>query len=61
MCSILAQHCVGDIVIGNYLTFLLMGVVTTQTYTYYTRFAEDKLWVKLFVSAYLLFLLIIKN
>ncbi|KAF8158413.1 hypothetical protein B0H34DRAFT_655941, partial [Crassisporium funariophilum] len=41
----------GPMLIGFTFNVLLLGILMTQLYLYYTHYKRDKLWIKLFVAA----------
>jgi len=49
----------GPVLIGFTFNAVLLGVMFTQVYLYYTQFKNDKMWIKVFVAV--LFLLDIFN
>ncbi|KDR82574.1 hypothetical protein GALMADRAFT_134168 [Galerina marginata CBS 339.88] len=40
----------GPMLIGFAINIWMLGVITTQTYLYYTRYKDDKTWIKVFVA-----------
>ncbi|KAE9397304.1 hypothetical protein BT96DRAFT_76927 [Gymnopus androsaceus JB14] len=40
---------VGAVVVSNYLSYLTMGIVLSATWTYFSKFPNDKLWFKALV------------
>ncbi|KAF8158408.1 hypothetical protein B0H34DRAFT_708672 [Crassisporium funariophilum] len=49
----------GPMLIGFTINVLLLGIMTTQLYIYYTQYKDDKTWIKLFVAT--LYILNIAN
>ncbi|KAE9397281.1 hypothetical protein BT96DRAFT_995879 [Gymnopus androsaceus JB14] len=41
---------VGAVVVGNYLSYLTMGIVLCATWTYFSKFPNDKWWFKVLVT-----------
>ncbi|KAL0568096.1 hypothetical protein V5O48_013896 [Marasmius crinis-equi] len=41
---------IGPIFIANLINWMLMGTLVMQVYTYYLRFAKDRLWIRLLVA-----------
>ncbi|KAE9385398.1 hypothetical protein BT96DRAFT_1091323 [Gymnopus androsaceus JB14] len=40
---------VGAVVVSNYLSYLTMGIVLSATWTYFSKFPDDKWWFKVLV------------
>ncbi|KAF8960043.1 hypothetical protein BDZ97DRAFT_2077715 [Flammula alnicola] len=45
-----AEIAEGPLLIGVILNAILLGVMSTQVYLYYTSFKNDRLWLKIFVA-----------
>jgi len=45
----------GPVLIGFTFNAILLGVMITQVYLYYTSFKKDKIWIKIFVAVLLFF------
>ncbi|KAF5368042.1 hypothetical protein D9758_004404 [Tetrapyrgos nigripes] len=46
---------IGPVLVGSFISYMLLGIVIVQVYLYYMSFPNDKLWIKL--TVYSLFIL----
>lgn len=53
----LADENLGSMIIGLAICLVLFGVIIIQSYTYYQRFGNDRLFLKALVSLFCCFLI----